>query len=176
MSAATGVAPTEGKGKMTRIPVYRTAKCKRCNSETVTWHQSAKTGKWYLAETFVRGGQLESDHRDFHSLYCGKPKKHAAVQNEIDSDEKAKDEQYEKLTTVNEKRIEEENTQRLLGWIAMSDADRTKRLRQITNRLDWYEKNPPSMDFIVEYGQAMAEIRELKQERDFLTAMPKKGA
>ena len=31
------------------VDVSRNARCKRCGSDRVMWHQSKRTGKWYLA-------------------------------------------------------------------------------------------------------------------------------
>jgi hypothetical protein len=67
--------------------VSKTATCKKCNSDTVAWAKSKRSGKFYLTEVFIdyEDDQV-TDYRDFHSAYCGKPELHAAKQAELRGD------------------------------------------------------------------------------------------
>lgn len=58
--------------------------CRFCNSTTVAWAKSQRTGKRYLIEVFKDdAGHDRASHTDFHSTYCGKANIHKDRQSEI---------------------------------------------------------------------------------------------
>jgi hypothetical protein len=63
------------------------AHCDKCDSTTVAWFKSKRTGKYYLCEVFTDNeGDRVSNHRDFHSKYCGNPDAHNLEQARIRGD------------------------------------------------------------------------------------------
>jgi hypothetical protein len=113
----------------TTEPVYKTAKCKRCNSKTVAWQTSKKTGRYYLTEVFRYDGEDRTDHRDFHSAYCADTAgsegvaRHAAKQDAIIAAEFAREQDAKREKAAKDsdlRRAEHTASEMVLGWYQMS--------------------------------------------------------
>jgi hypothetical protein len=163
---------------MTETREYtQTAKkgCRRCGSKSVAWQTSTKTGKWYLTEVFTDlDGQTFTDHRDFHSAYCGRAQDiHDTKQHEIHHIEKAdRDRQEQQRTSAHEKR-EADELDFFLGLSKLCQTDPEAGQTELETRereLAAIQANPPTMDYMVEFGRVTARAERLKVEIKFLHA------
>lgn len=110
---------------MTAKPISKTAICKRCNSETVSWAKSARTGKFYLVEVFDYDGVLKSDRIDFHSRYCGNPEAHQQEQDEIHAGFKESNQWHEEIVREREEISAVETAKFFLNLHDLCKNDRT---------------------------------------------------
>ena len=162
--------------------VDKTAKCKRCGSQTVTWQTSAKTGRYYLTEVFRYEDGDKTDRRDFHSAYCELPARHAEKQDEIFKAQHAKDaaaEKVEREKASELRRTREVASDEVLGWYQMTiyemrermpdvEAEITEEERKLAN-----ETNPANrytMDDFHEQNKQLARIAGHKARIKWLTA------
>ena len=163
--------------------IYKTSKCKRCGSQTVNWHQSPKTAKWYLTEVFTHeDNELRTDYRDFHSTYCGKPELHEAKQTEIAmvaAQKQARRDEAKAAQELKLRRAEDAATDAVLRWYQMTPAEIRERLPLVEAELAEDERklavetaphNRYTMDDFHEMNKQLARIHALKVRINFLTA------
>src|SRR5262245_41199898 len=110
--------------------VTKTAKCKRCNSTTVTWQQSER-GKWYLTEVFDIDGAQRTHRLDFHSGYCGKPEDHKLKQAAIEADEAIVQADREAAHREREAQRVEEQTEQLALYMLLSKPERDEHIAKL---------------------------------------------
>jgi hypothetical protein len=153
---------------MTRTIVTKTAKCKRCNSTTVTWNQGT-SGKWYLTEVFDYEGFLKSDHKDFHSNYCGKPELHKAEQDEINGDYAKQEERREQAAT----KSAADTADYFLGLhdLCKADPDAARAmLAELERKVKYEEAHWISMDYFTDSCRQQDQVKRMKTEIRFMEA------
>lgn len=86
------------------------ATCSRCNSDTVAWFKSKRTGKFYLCEVFTDDeGDRVASSRDFHSSYCGNAEAHRIEQERRTGHDSTKREAFENETGISYDTLAQEN-------------------------------------------------------------------
>ena len=150
--------------------VSRNATCKRCGSTDVTWNHSEK-GKWYLSEVFtydgfsdgeMRVGEM-TDHRDFHSAYCGKPDKHIAKQASIEAQEREHVERRKREADEAEAARIEAEAEKLAKFLRMTPDERTALIEDLESEIK-HETDGITMDYMTEWSRAVARAEALRAE------------
>jgi hypothetical protein len=144
--------------------------CKKCGSHTVVWQKSRKTGKFYLTEVFTDNtGDLVSDRRDFHSLYCGDAALHTAKQRELRQEADNAEAEWE----AREEASAMESAQYFLDLHDLCKRDPEMAGRELGKRmarLDAIMDQPTSMDYMTEHMRELAEKKRLTAEISFMRA------
>lgn len=148
--------------------------CKFCGSTNVTWRENNE-GRWYLTEVFEIDGETRSSPQDFHSLYCtsnrGMVLDHEKMQRELDG----KNEDDERERTELRKRQEDadalRNAEEFIAWASMDHERKLKEISILERQMDSFYRNPPTMDYMKEYGDAMREHQERQTAWKFLKAL-----
>lgn len=142
--------------------VEKTARCKRCDSTTVAWRKN-KQDKWYLVEVFRHEDEGAFSNRSwFHSQFCAAGQvnlSHADFQASITALINARAQ-----TKVQDREAKaEENAanaaMEILALIDMSDDEKRVRLTRLEIESAAFIRNPPTMDYMVEFNRELAEQR-----------------
>jgi hypothetical protein len=153
-----------------RETVGRTNKCKRCNSTSVVWQQN-KEGRWYLTEVFqALDGSKFTSRTDFHSRYCKHPELHASEQAHRLREEREAQEEHERIVRDRQDTESAEREEYFLNLARMTEAEKRACVEQIDKWMEGYRKNPPTMDYMVEFMREKAAYEAKKVERSFLLA------
>jgi len=146
--------------------------CRNCGSETITW-QSAKSGKWYLSEIFTDlDGHTVTDRRDFHSLYCNKPEAHTRKQDNITRVLQEEQQEAEAGRALSQQKREQEALENFIALNDLCESDPEAGRQELEARereLKGFQDNPPTMDYMVEYGRALTRMEVLRSEIETLT-------
>lgn len=165
-----------------RETVSRTAHCKRCGSDTVTWLTSTTTGKYYLAEVFTREIKLEGDdkafteeftgRRWFHSKFCGtKPEyTHATMQRAFDEMFAQEDEEREEMRERQREEAAVNNAMNFLALVNAPTEERKAKLAKLEREQESYRRNPPTMDYMTEFSREVAAAKTRMREIAILKA------
>jgi hypothetical protein len=153
---------------MARELVSRTARCKRCGSETVTWQQGT-SGKWYLSEVFDYDGIQKTDHKDFHSHYCNDPLLHDEEQLEIESD--FAQQQQDREQAIEQAGAETAQFFLTLHATCKNDPSRARVMLENREHTVRHEKqNWISMDYFTESCRQQDLVKRLEAEIKFMGA------
>lgn len=143
--------------------------CRRCGSPLVAWEQGAGS-KWYLIELFndPHSDNLIGDRTDFHSQYCGKTEEHARVQNEINAEAEG-DAEIRKQRQERERAEQEEHEVDILQkFLHMTSAERRDELQRRRDEITAEQREPVSMDFMVEHVKWRAKVAGMQAELDLI--------
>lgn len=150
-----------------------TKPCNKCGSTSIAW-QTAKSGRWYLTEVFTDLDERDvTDRRDFHSAYCGEPDAHTKRQAEIT---KVLREERDDEDSDRAERQAKREADALANFIALNDLAESdpeagrKALAERERELENFNLYPPTMDYMVEFGKAVARAEVLRNEIEILTA------
>lgn len=146
--------------------------CNRCGSKSVAWKESNQ-GKWYLIEAFDFDGEPRANYKDFHSGYCDKPELHAVKQSQISSALGIEEEERATLAVATEERkaaVEAEFFLALHDLCKNNPHGARMEIEMREREIEAINRNPPTMDYMVEFTQTMARLKRLTLEIEFMQA------